>query len=299
MALEKATTPYPTIDITTWEPEGVEDSGTNSPEWFRNPETGERWLFKESGNESNGLHGKDWAEKIVYEIGVLLDVPCSQTELAIFGSRFGSISKNFLGPEVELLSGSQLVSEIFPDFNAREKTRRRHNLDVIQQVLTSVRGSNRDIHVAMNGFDVFVGFLLLDAITASGDRHVENWGILTEPAGPVIAPSWDHGNSLAFDLLESGRQKWLSLGITSFAIKGRPSKFEGGNKTTLVDFAISGLQRVDPLVREFWVERVHALTPETVQGILIKVPRMSVGQRIFANELIVTNRGRLLNEFTS
>lgn len=290
---------YPTIDISTWLPEGVEDSGTNNPEWFRNPETGEKWLFKESGNEINGLHGKDWAEKIVYEVGVQLDLPCSQTELAISRLRFGSISKNFLGTGIEMLSGSQLISEIYPDFNAREKARRHHNLDVIQQVLTAVNGSIRDSDVALDGFDVFVGFLLLDAITASGDRHSENWGVLTKSTGPVIAPSWDHGNSLAFDLLESGRRKWQNRGITSFAIKGKPSKFEGGNNITLVDLAVSGLQRVAPSVRKFWVERVHSLTPEALQGILSRVPRMSEGERIFAIQLMVINRGRLLDEFTS
>jgi hypothetical protein len=80
------------VDISGWVQEGIEDAGTNTPEWFRDPGSAQPCLFKESGNESNNLHGKAWAEKIVYEVGTLLGVPCAQTHLATSSSRFGSIS---------------------------------------------------------------------------------------------------------------------------------------------------------------------------------------------------------------
>ena len=296
MVTSSGVEPYPIVDISGWVQEGIEDSGTNTPEWFRDPGSAQPWLFKESGNGSNNLHGKAWAEKIVYEVGTLLGIPCAPTHLATSSSRFGSISKNMASPETHLLSGSQLISEMFLDFDARDKKRRFHNLGVIQEILTGTQAPTGTKPQWLNGFDTFVGFLVLDALTASGDRHVENWGVLIGPEGRRLAPSWDHGNSLAFDLLESNREKWLGLGIDRFAAKGKPTKFEGGKGTTLAGLALDGLDRISANSREHWIEKVHSLTLEDLQGILMKVPQMSEGERTFAFELMVINRRRLLND---
>jgi hypothetical protein len=185
---------------------------------------------------------------------------------------------------------------MFLDFDARDKKRRFHNLGVIQEILTGTQAPTGTKPQWLNGFDTFVGFLVLDALTASGDRHVENWGVLIGPEGRRLAPSWDHGNSLAFDLLESNREKWLGLGIDRFAAKGKPTKFEGGKGTTLAGLALDGLDRISANSREHWIEKVHSLTLEDLQGILRKVPQMSEGERTFAFELMVINGRRLLDD---
>jgi hypothetical protein len=50
------------------------------------------------------------------------------------------------------------------------------------------------------------------------------------------------------------------------------------------------------VAREHWIEKVHSLTLEDLQGILMKVPQMSEGERTFAFELMVINGRRLLDD---
>ena len=58
-----------------------------------------------------------------------------------------------------------------------------------------------------DGFDMFVGYLMLDALIGNTDRHHENWGIMTGRGRPqVLAPTYDHASSLGRELSDQKRQ---------------------------------------------------------------------------------------------
>ena len=62
--------------------------------------------------------------------------------------------------------------------------------------------------------DVFVGYLLLDALIANTDRHHANWAILLRPSqGGMrqagLAPTFDHASSMGRELTDARRQEKL------------------------------------------------------------------------------------------
>lgn len=61
-----------------------------------------------------------------------------------------------------------------------------------------------------NAFDLFVGYLLLDAMIGNTDRHHENWGVLARRDGSgcrtlQLAPTYDHASSLGRERLDQKR----------------------------------------------------------------------------------------------
>lgn len=86
----------------------------------------------------------------------------------------------------------------------RAKERLGHNLANIQTVLAPRQAI--EMPDSFTAFDQFCGYLVMDALVANRDRHEENWGVLRDPDGLVtLAPSYDHGNSLGFNLLDNRR----------------------------------------------------------------------------------------------
>lgn len=285
-------------DIGEWEGLGVETSGTNKPQWYSDPQTQQIWLFKAHGTDANKLHGKAWAEKVVYEVGQLLGVPCVETHLAVHQGTFGSISKNYEEPGWEAKNGSVLISADIPSFAPRDKEREHHNLDVIQRVLTGIKAPRGSSKHLLNAFDTFAGFLVLDALTASGDRHVENWAVLEGPNGvSFLAPSWDHGNSLGFQLDDEQKQEELTKGIENWAAHGMARKFEGGRTLQLTSLALEALSRATIQGRNYWLGRVLGLKESDLRGTIDRVPTMSELERKFVFEVIVANKGRLLDDY--
>ena len=123
-------------------------------------------------------------------------------------------------------SGAVLISEIFPTFELRSKTRMGHNLTNISTVLRGVAVSpGYDLPDWMDGFDLFCAYLLFDAWIANRDRHEENWSIMAAPDGLIaLAPSYDHDNSLGFNLLDKKRragfgQAWDPCGLGQQMLK--------------------------------------------------------------------------------
>ncbi|MBC7488722.1 MAG: hypothetical protein H7240_00460 [Glaciimonas sp.] len=48
-----------------------------------------------------------------------------------------------------------------------------------------------------NALDVFIGYLMFDAWIANQDKQSENWPIILADSNDFLAPSYDHGSSLA------------------------------------------------------------------------------------------------------
>ncbi len=191
-----------------------------------------------------------------------------------------------------------LISADIPSFAPRDKEREHHNLDVIQRVLAGIKAPRGSSSHLLDAFDAFAGFLVLDALTASSDRHVENWAVLEGPNGvSFLAPSWDHGNSLGFQLDDEQRQEELSNGIETWAAHGMARKFEGGRTQQLTKLALEALRRASIQGRDYWLGRVQELEIVDLRGTIEKVPRMSEIERTFVFEVIVANKGRLLDDY--
>ena len=283
----------------------VEDEplGTKQKFWVENPDDDRPWLFKFARVTDAGTLGEDWAEWVVHKIGTVLTVPTAEIRPATLVDRRGIVSRSVVDSiAVErLVHGNSLLAEIDPAYDATLKRENpRYTVDAVHAALDGVVAPAEFLgDRSMDGFDVWAGFLVLDALVAGRDRHHENWGVISSQAGRSLAPSYDHGNALGFQERESHllvlnrdpqvRANWLAHG-RSHHFAGRPG---------LVELAHEALSSASPTAREYWNARLRSLTREEFSAIVQSVPReiMSDPAHTFALHILIENRERLLRDY--
>lgn len=160
-----------------------ETLGTKPKFWF--DADGVRYLFK---NDDRGT-GEDWAEKIVCEIAVLIGLPHVPYELAQTTDRSnaairGVCSANLCASGESLVMGNQLLGFKDPSYPVVPRKIykvREHGITAVWDVLSDSNmgpPSARWMVDAPSGVqsagDVFVGYVLLDALVGNQDRHHQN-----------------------------------------------------------------------------------------------------------------------------
>lgn len=208
--------PYAIRDVDPARAEELESMGSKNKFWFRVGKV--RWLFKYSrrlivpsadtlSTETNEAiyTGEHWAEKLAAEIADALGLPHAVVELAqdqesrIPGAMIRDLKVTSPGA---LVHGNELLIELDPSYPmAQQYHTRLHTLDNIFSALSGPAiglPTGFDVPVAIRtAVDLFVGYLLLDALLGNTDRHHENWALIRSlDGGLVLAPSYDHASSL-------------------------------------------------------------------------------------------------------
>ncbi|WP_261770410.1 MULTISPECIES: hypothetical protein [unclassified Rhodococcus (in: high G+C Gram-positive bacteria)] len=189
---------YRVVDLAGWTRGETEPGGAEEKRWFRAPDTSQydgHWLFKprrikdlmlskercERGDIPDRLtRGEDWAEQISYELARLIDVPAAHTELATVVRRgtdnsvSGSKSLDMRPPHWGWTSGAALLAERDNEFDS--ESCRGHTIKAVFEAMTDLRGPVGTAYEDWPAFDVFAGYLVLDAWIANSDRHAYNWG---------------------------------------------------------------------------------------------------------------------------
>ena len=193
-----------------------------------------------------------------------------------------------------------MLADLIPAFATRSKERRGHTLDNIETVLRKVDSPPGSDGLA--AFEVFSGYLVLDALVANQDRHEENWAVvrpLPDEGRLTLAGSYDHGSSLGFNLTDSRRQILLERGdVPVFAAKARAHRFERASdgQLTLVELAHEALRRCSGRARARWRASLAGVSDDHMAAVVRQIPGLSDPARTFAAVLLRTNRGRLLCE---
>jgi hypothetical protein len=300
---------YPVIDVSGWDIVADETSGAEEKYWLVEPETQRRWLFKSVTIKEGHIHGEDWAEKVVSHLAPLLGVPCARVELADLRGTQGCISADLRPRRYELQPGQVLLEERqAPGYiHGKGRVHPGHSLENIRQVLDGASpppGHELPFEAA---FDIFAGYLVLDAWVANKDRHDNNWAVLRSIAGPgdalLLCGSFDHASSLGFNVPDSERSRRFADpdGIRHWCRKGYADRFErrsGQPRQTLVDIASRALHLCSEAAGQHWVQQLSYVDEDEVRGILARVPRMSDPARRFAAEILAENRRRVLDACT-
>jgi hypothetical protein len=116
--------PFSILDVSDWDIVSDETSGAEEKYWLQEP-AGPLWLFKPVTVKQGHVHGEDWAEKVVSELGRLLGIPCARIELAEFRGQTGCISANLRPLTFELQPG-QVLFEVCAVPGYEHGTGRRH-----------------------------------------------------------------------------------------------------------------------------------------------------------------------------
>jgi hypothetical protein len=216
-------TPFPVIELgPDVRREREEQLGSKRKFWFRHADD-ELWLFKYARPNT----GEHWAEKLAAEIAGALQLPHAQVELARFEGTWGAMTRDFtFEGRSGLVHGNELLTELDPAYPATKTYRvRAHTLSAVQAVLGQdfiAAPAAPGVPAGFTPFDVFVGYLLLDALIGNTDRHHENWGILLQsslPRSAELAPTYDHASSLGRELTDAVRQRKYRARIGQYVVE--------------------------------------------------------------------------------
>jgi hypothetical protein len=154
--------------------------GTRAKKYLQSPD-GEFYYFKRSQyKEATATKpGKDftyefWSEVIAYEIGTLLGFNMLKYDVAIQGDIMGCISKSMINNEEEdLIEGVKYLQAFAPTYNPKDKTHQdRYTFHLIENSLENakLKGMIADL----------LKVIVFDALIGNGDRHQENWAVITK-----------------------------------------------------------------------------------------------------------------------
>lgn len=288
--------------------QSVEPLGSKPKFWFR--EDDRRLLFKADDRGT----GEDWAEVVACYLCAMLGLPHVSYELATECNgdediRPGVVCENMAPPPASLVLGNQLLLAIDSLYPTEQRFKvKQHTVDSVCDVILELdlphdewMGNVPD--AVKSPLDVFVGYVMLDAWIANQDRHHENWGALWDGDALRLAPTFDHGASLARNLLDSERVERLNTRdanrtVASFVQRGRSAFFASTTASKAMELrdAFQAFARRAPVGAPVWLQRLRDVNAEAIQSILDRVPeqRMSESCKTFTLELLLTNQKRLL-----
>ncbi|MEB3065671.1 HipA domain-containing protein [[Mycobacterium] zoologicum] len=309
---------FSVVDLRGWTRGESEPGGDEEKRWFRAPESSPysgHWLFKprqtkalllskerqERGDEPDLLiRGENWAEKISYEVAKLIGVPTVETELATVRrlqsdeQLHGSISRDMRPDTWALTSGAALLAERDDEFDAMSC--HGHTITAVREALDGISGPVNTDYAQWPAFDVFAGYLVLDAWIANTDRHPRNWAVLQNPVtGDVcLGPSFDHGSALASGNTDDARaDRVLRNAVRQWCGHGETKRFDGGAAVSLIDLAGRALSMAGVVARQHWVNQIANVDLVICSDIIEATPDLSDSTRSFLRTVLTTNRKRI------
>jgi hypothetical protein len=271
--------PVDVVDISDWAAIQFEAMGRDERKtWIAADPASPRdewWLWKPclSTGDGSELRLNDVAEAVTYRLAQSIGLPTAVCHLAVRRGVRGVISRNVSPPTMELSHGSAVVPHGFS-----------YGLAGIKEALAETRAP--EPCAGMSGFQVFAGYVGLDAWTANTDRHGENWGVLLADDGSwTLAPAFDHGSALGSGLTDLNR---ATRDVRHFCHRGRTRHFEGGG--TLVNLADEAIRLSGAT---WWAERIADVPPRTWRTMLEGIEGMSVVARTFMDGILTYNQERV------
>jgi hypothetical protein len=296
---------FPIIQVDSKDAEDLEPLGTKRKFWFDS----RRKLFKA---EERGT-GDDWAEKIGCELAALLWLPHVYYDLAL------DIKSGYPGVVCESCSigyrglalGNQLLFERDAKYPATQSNKykvKQHTVDAVATVLAGIQmpplpwAAHLPAAVT-TPLDVFAGYIMLDAWIANQDRHHENWGALRQDSTLYLAPTFDHGASLARNLTDEARKIRLESRdvrqqIPFYARRANSAFYCDSDQkhpmTTLE--AWKAFADKTPNGAAVWMDRLRPIDEAAIRAVVDQVPpqRMSGISKDFTVRLLLENQNRIL-----
>lgn len=303
---------YPIIDVSSWRAIEVEQAGSKPKLWVIDDHD-DRWLFKYPRDRT----GEHWAEKVAASVAALLSVPHASVELASRDGAMGTIARDFTdnrraGP---LVLGNVLLPTVLPSYDPGQRRPRTHTVEAVLAFLALSRVFRPPSSIGhpslRSAAQVFVGYLMLDALVGNTDRHHENWGVLLRPARGTqaeLAPSFDHASSLGRELDDSQRELRLSgrdsnATVEQYCARGRSPLFEASDDASRPLTVRAVFERAaarHPDAARTWLGFLASVSDDQLATQVQEIPDplISPAARRFATSMLCSNRQWLLRLIT-
>ncbi len=295
---------------------GVDAEGRFYKYWCNHPELG-HCLFKAASPDGFTPRERrwDWSEKVAAELGKLLGLPITRTELAIGyaqelgGYIDGTLSIDYTPRNGQVMSCRRFLSLVDPLYEVESLD----GLDAytVENVLHYLQAHSVGLPVNWHppsgietGADVMVGYLLFDALISATDRHDENLELAILEEGYFLCPTFDHGDSLGAKLLAESKSisnlqdpKLIeSCWWHNLTIEERVEAVEISN---IEAFDIAAKLRLIAAIR--WLEILAQIKTDDIHMIFEQLPAERI-ERVtsqFAIDLLDFNRQKLLSRSKS
>ncbi|BAU66100.1 hypothetical protein STA3757_35020 [Stanieria sp. NIES-3757] len=290
------------ITISPEAPEEPEEMGTKEKFWFHHEELG-LCLYKKARQNT----GEDWSEKIAAELCKLIKLPHAEYELASFDNEKGTISKSFLSENSSLITGNEILAQIFLEYPEDISDLSQHTLNNIFNVLT-----NNLVDLPLNwtplegietAIDTFIGYLLLDAWIGNSDRHHENWAFIDCAGKSYLAPTYDHASSLGRNESDEKRTKRLNTNDQGFSVKAYANKCKSclyanvGDKKPLKTLdAFFEAAKLYPKAANIWLDCLARVSINDTLELFERIPDYLISSTAikFAQKILEINQHKLL-----
>lgn len=308
---------YEIRDVSGVEIDLHEQLGSKEKFWFYDND-GKHLLFKSNkSTDKNGnvyiRQGEAWAEKVACELAKNLKIPCANYDLAVRDGVYGVVTPSVVPENGELIHGNQLLLELAADDGKFIFDRKEHTVPNAMEALNQlVRGKPlgwSSLPNIRSSQDVFIGYLMLDALIGNQDRHEDNWGVIKTNDGTYhLAHTFDHAASLGRNESDDKRIRMLETldfnqSISSYASRAKSCMYDSnlfGPKIapkrlkTIDAFMIAADYKKSAALT--WCNNLSVLDYGTIRSILEAIPKVvmtDVAKR-FTLEVIKANRVGIL-----
>ncbi|MBF8417482.1 MULTISPECIES: HipA domain-containing protein [Heyndrickxia] len=271
------------MDVTNWKvDEKRQVSGTREKYWLVHPETGQHFLLKIPKENT----GEAWAEKVASDVGRAIGLSTMDVQLAKKNGKVATLAKNFISKQEELFEGGDLFFNIAEDFD-RYSLKHYHFFNIMR-VLSEFK-LNRD----------FIGIIVFDALIGNQDRHCDNWGIIYDNNEYRIAPVYDNGASLGFQLKENRIRlmdkdcnMFKAFSNRSYSLIGLPEK----KKPRFLDL-LTVIKQYYPLETKESINSLNKINLQMLQEIVDSIPEKVMGPvyKKWVKKLLLYRKEWLLN----
>lgn len=163
-------------NITKWnEKPWYQTGGTRSKVIVENPETGDDYYFKSSlKKEKIDYKYEFWSEIAASEVGTLLGFDMLRYDIAYNRGEIGCLSISMVTEgKNKLTEGISYLTGFDTTYNPEDRNSKKlYTFNFIRDTLKYFQLG----HYISNIIEIIV----LDSIVGNGDRHQENWGIITD-----------------------------------------------------------------------------------------------------------------------
>lgn len=184
--------------------------------------TGQKWYPAES-----------ITEYLLNKIGEILGLKMAESKLAFVGGQIRFMSKYFLKKDEILVHSAEILAgylegdiEFIDEVERQDLARNLFTFQFVKIAITKMFPN--DFEAIINNF---VKLIIFDAIVGNNDRHIYNWGVITNVSGnkpPVFSPIYDTARGLFWNLSQENilkkisHPKQVSDWITKYANNSRP-----------------------------------------------------------------------------